>query len=68
MLIAGWSDGIWGSAPVKKISPVCQRELLGGLALPSEDIFLDGSSSSHGGNEFISGQNSGLPARYFRPG
>ena len=38
----------------KKISPVCQRELWRGLALPCEDIFLYGGSSSRSGDEFIS--------------
>ena len=53
----------------KKISPVQQLELFGGLQLLCEDIFLDGSSSGRGGDEFISGQNSELclKARYFRP-
>ena len=64
-----WIGCEWAVAEQKKISPVCQRELLRGLALPSEDIFLDGSSSGRGGDEFISGQNSelSLTARYFRP-
>ena len=38
----------------KSLSPVQQLELYGWLALPSEDIFLDGSSSGSGGEEFIS--------------
>ena len=43
---------------------------LDGLLLPGEDIFLDGSSSGRGGEEFISSQNSelGLTAHYFRLG
>ena len=66
-----WSCGTGGAeqAAQKKISPVQQLELFGGLQLLCEDIFLDGSSSGRGGDEFISGQNSELclTARYFRP-
>ena len=66
-----WSCGTGGAelAEKKKFSP-------GGAAGGSgegpprfaEENFLDGSSTGRGGEEFISGQNSGLPARYFRPG
>ena len=34
----------------------------------AEENFLYGSHSGRGGEEFISSQNSGLTARYFRPG
>ena len=52
----GWSCGSGGREPAnqKKIFPVCQCELWRGLALPSENIFLYGSSSGRGGEEFIS--------------
>ena len=66
-----WSCGTVGAelAEKKKFSP-------GGAAGGSgkgpprfaEENFLGRSHSSRGGEEFISGQNSGLPARYFRPG
>ena len=58
----GWSCGSGGreQAAQKKIFPVCQCELWRGLALPSENIFLYGSSSGRGEDEVFSGQNSEL--------